>query len=248
MERTPGTTAVPKYNEVLDETQDADKPKIKARKANDDGYNELLLSIEDEVCFGLVDGAVTPDLPDGDLAKAWTALKNKFEPKTKTAMTDLKLDFTKCKMEEGEDPEEWITTLESYQWRLLKDFNVTISEDDLLIHIITNLTGEYETIVETETERIGAANDPLTVEGLKEKLRSKYARLKRNEKEGEDKALIMQADTNKSSNGQGNGNRFKGKCFHCGKRGHKKEDCRNKDKPPVNRGSGGGTGKSSATK
>eukprot|EP00977_Amphora_coffeiformis_P025774 scaffold22134_cov95-Amphora_coffeaeformis.AAC.1 len=123
MEGTPGTTAVPKYNEVLDETQDADKPKIKARKANDDGYNELLLSIEDEVCFGLVDGAVTPDLPDGDLAKAWTALKNKFEPKTKTAMTDLKLDFTKCKMEEGEDPEEWITTLESYQWRLLKDFN-----------------------------------------------------------------------------------------------------------------------------
>ena len=49
---------------------------------NDNGMTELILSISDEISFGIVDGAVTEDLPDGDLRLAWERLCNEFEPRT----------------------------------------------------------------------------------------------------------------------------------------------------------------------
>lgn len=108
-----GKVKPPKHDAVLDETKPAEKKQADALKANAIGFNELVLCMESEVCVNLVSSAVTTEQPSGDLATAWEKLKKKFEPKTNTAMTDLKKEFTDCKLELGEDPDDWITELET---------------------------------------------------------------------------------------------------------------------------------------
>ena len=204
-----GKEQVPEHDLVLG-SSDADKKKAKARKYNDDGYNELILSCDEEVSFGLVDEAVSDSLPDGDLAKAWSKLAKKYQPTTKVAMTDTKREFTESSLSSGEDPDVWITELERKRF-LLKEMKAPVSEIDMLIHIVTNIPEEYETIVDMHQGRIGASTDPLSVDELRELLNEKFGRLNKSKKSGEEKALFA--------------GKFKGKCSVCGKVGHKAENC-----------------------
>ena len=104
-----GQVKVPKEDASLTDTQVSEK---KARKANEEGYNDLLLSMEDEVAFGIVNEAKSADLPSGDLTMAWKNLFNKYAPSTKDELLSVKKEFMQCVMESGDDPEEYITKLE----------------------------------------------------------------------------------------------------------------------------------------
>ena len=105
-----GQVVVPKENVILTDAQAAEK---NARKANEEGYSDLLLSMEDEVAFGIVNEAKSTDLPSGDLTMAWKNLLNKYAPSTKDELVSVKKEFMQCMMESGDDPEEYITKLES---------------------------------------------------------------------------------------------------------------------------------------
>ena len=82
----------------------------------------LILSMDHEVCLGLVEGAQTEEQPEGDLALAWKKLCEKFEPTTNNALADLKLEFAECRLEDGDEPEAWIVDLERMILHLKKDF------------------------------------------------------------------------------------------------------------------------------
>ena len=105
-----GAQQVPDASAILDDT--AVKAKA-ARKANEEGYADMILSMEDAVCFNVVNEARTTHLPDGILAKAWTDLKAKYAPTTKSDLVSLKQEFMMIKMDTGDDPEEYLTELES---------------------------------------------------------------------------------------------------------------------------------------
>ena len=47
---------------ILRDTQGSEKS---ARKANEEGYNDLLLTMEDEVGFGIVNKVKSAELPSG---------------------------------------------------------------------------------------------------------------------------------------------------------------------------------------
>ena len=87
-----------------------------------------------------------------------------------------------------------------------------------MLHVLNSLLIEYESIVETMERDLGAGL--LTVEDLKEQVRSKYRRLtkKMNVKEDE---LSLTASNNIFKKKQG----FKGNCRICGKYSHKAADC-----------------------
>ena len=51
----------------IDETKKDGQEEMRLRNANERGYSELLLSVSDEVTFGIIDGARTTDLPEGCL-------------------------------------------------------------------------------------------------------------------------------------------------------------------------------------
>ena len=218
-----GNTTVPDATAVIDISNDAGKSQLRAREANDEGYNDLLLSMEEEVAFGLVNEAKTTALPDGCLKTAWDALSKRYEPRTKNQLVALKSQFTKRSLEKEEDPDEWITDLEALNRKIKNiDANRAYSNDDLLIHIAANVTEEYDNVVQQLEKRIGSSTNALTLMEMREELSTTYEKWKkRHDSEKIDTALI--ATQNKT---QG---KFKGRCYVCGKFGHKGSECRNRN-------------------
>ena len=72
-----GSAVPPKSTEQLDETKATDAPALLLRKANETGYNELLLSCNEEVSFGFVDEAKTTNSAKGWLKTAWANMFDK---------------------------------------------------------------------------------------------------------------------------------------------------------------------------
>ena len=135
-----GTKQLPNYAATSDMAEEL-------RKKNDKAWNELLLSCKDAVSFAAVDSARTTMYPDGNCILAWQNLVNKYEPKTDASKVELKQKFNASKLPTGTDPDEWITELERIRQEL-KDLNHNISDEDLIIHIINNMTKEYKTLIE----------------------------------------------------------------------------------------------------
>ena len=85
-----------------------------------------------------------------------------------------------------------------------------------MIHVLNNLTADYELQVALLEKRIGSATDPLTVDELREELNLKFERLNlksdcKDDEDAEEQALFT--------------SQFKGKCHNCGKFGHKSANC-----------------------
>jgi hypothetical protein len=99
--------------------------------------------------------------------------------------------------DETDDPEDWITKLEIIG-RKLKNLGVTIQEDEIILQVLQNLPKSYETIVTICEEEI--SNDFLSLDSLKERLRSKYNRIKKEKQESDEEVALMTS------------RRFKGMC------------------------------------
>jgi hypothetical protein len=52
-----------------------------------------------------------------------------------------------------------------------------MDDDELLEHVLNNLPKEYEIVVSKLEDRLGAANDPLTIEDVRSALNLKYQRI-----------------------------------------------------------------------
>ena len=195
----------------------------KEQEKNGHAYNDLMLSMNEDVSFGIVDEAVTTKLPEGDCALAWRKLEAKYDSQTNSSKVKLMNQLNKSRLKDSQDdPDHWVSELEVIRTRL-KKMNVQIEDDYFMIHILNNLPQEYDQVVDSLEDRIDAKLDPLTLEILREKLSSKYEKLqdahkeKYDEREDEDAALA----------GFGN---FKGRCYICGKFGHKGADCPEREK------------------
>jgi hypothetical protein len=64
-----GTVTIPKATDVLDETQDADKKLLLARKMKDTAMCLFILFVTDKVSQMALYNGITTELPDGDAAK-----------------------------------------------------------------------------------------------------------------------------------------------------------------------------------
>jgi len=177
-----GKATIPKDGDTIDANTGDGKEKLKLRKLNELAYKELILSINaDEgagrVIFQLVKGCKTADLKDGDASLAWKRLVSKFAPKTAPNKLELKMEFQKCVLKSAsEDPDEWITKLESIKVKLA-EMNSTISDEDLLVHILNNLPKEYEIQQSKLEAQFGSTTSPLTIEDVRTELNLKFIRI-----------------------------------------------------------------------
>ena len=183
-------------------------------------YNDLILSCQEDISFGIIDESVSTTFPNGDARVAWKNLRARFEPNTGAAKVQLKQEFHQHKLTNAdEDPDPWITSLELKR-RRLKTLGATMDDDDMILHILNSLPKEYETVVELCEEDLTRGNINLTT--VKERIRSRYKRLLKTNSD-EQEAIALMAKT-----------QFKKACTVCGKIGHKGADCftleRNKDK------------------
>jgi hypothetical protein len=90
-----------------------------------------------------------------------------------------------------------------------------ITDTDLMINVLNNLPIEYETLDEKLETEIEARVGPLTLEGLREQLRSKYQHLQKTTGGKTEVETALAARFTK---------RFKGQCQSCGMFGHKAMD------------------------
>jgi gag-polypeptide of LTR copia-type len=117
-------------------------------KMNEIAYTELILSIDvktssGRTAFNIVKRCKTKDHPDGNAATAWEKLKNKYEPVSAPTLVKLEKQFRELSLKKGQDPEIWIMEFENLRVRL-ETMQSSISENQFMIHILNNLTSDYE--------------------------------------------------------------------------------------------------------
>ncbi len=170
-----GTETVPPAAQVLVDTVAADVILKKARDSNNYAYEELLLSIatltdEGRVAFHIVTGSKSTELPDGDAALAWKRLKEKYAPILAPRKLELRRAFQISKLKNSDqDPETWITYLEGLRMKL-KDLGSTMTDEDLIVHILNNLTEDYKVQLSKLEEKLGSTTTVLTIDTVRSEL------------------------------------------------------------------------------
>ena len=224
-----GKVKVPTDNDFNAMASGTEKTKAKTlRKLNKDAFIDLLLSITAEsetgrIAFQIVKGSKTKELSDRDARVAWKKLNSKFESTRAPNRLLLKEKFVNSRLKSARsDPDIWITQLEDLQVQINNAREGSITEEDLMEHILGNLPSVYDIEVHTLRKRLDDLQDPLTLEELREELCLKFKMLNRRGRmghlqssPGEEHALFAGG--------------FKGKCNNCGKIGHKARDCRDKN-------------------
>jgi hypothetical protein len=88
------------------------------------------------------------------------------------------------KLDLGNDPDDWITELESLQTEMDKvkiSGKTDMSDVDLIIHIIASVPEKYEVVVSELEDRLTSGADKIDIEIVREKLSARFDRLKKNE-------------------------------------------------------------------
>jgi hypothetical protein len=119
-------------------------------------------------------------------------------------------------LKKGQDPKIWIMELEDLRVRL-ETMHAGIYENKFMIHIINNLTLDYELQLAMMERTVGDTERPLTVEEIRGQLSLYFERLNISKPDGEvleEHALF--------------GGKFKGKCQNCEQLGHRSFQCKNR--------------------
>ena len=97
-----------------------------------------------------------------------------------------------------------------------------------MTHILASLPPEYSSVV--DHAKIDLRKHTLNLIGLKKRLKEKYMQLREEKGWGEDEMSLSASQNSARFQKKGTNprqtTRFKGRCHHCGKWGHKKEHCR----------------------
>ena len=103
-----------------------------------------------------------------------------------------------------------------------------IDDDYLMTHILACLAQEYSTVV--DHAKIDWRSKTLTLIELKKRLKKKYMQLHKENGWAEDEMALSASQNSARNQKEGSNQRkttkFKDRCCHCGKFGHKKVDCR----------------------
>ena len=149
----------------------------------------------------------------------------------------LKRKFRNSKLRDYTDPDEWITDLEEIQSKVFEiDESRTqnhISNEDIMISVINGLLKAYD-IERNELEK-DLENDTLDMTELRLKLATIFERIKdKEEHENDDKEESAMTRQDKAPTWKAK-KKFKGRCYNCGKYGHKDVDYKGEKKQNNNR-------------
>ena len=174
------------------ERTDEEKDVIQLAQKNRKAYTHLILSMNTstsrgKVAFRRVKNCKSGDYPEGNAKLAWDRLMSSYAPKSLPSLLKFKRKFENSKLESAEiDPEEWISELEGLTIEIESiDVTSAISERELMVKILNNLPSEYDVVLDGLETRLNNASgtDGLTLEDVREKLSTRYERIKANEED-----------------------------------------------------------------
>jgi hypothetical protein len=94
----------------------------------------------------------------------------------------------------------------------------SISDNQLILHILINMTEDYDLQLAMMEKRVTGKSNPLTIEEIRDDLNLRFKRL--NEKQNEE------SENDNNQEVAFFGGQFKGKCRNCGAIGHKAKGCK----------------------
>ena len=211
-----GTVVIPNDADTLDESTPDGKEAARVRKANVFAFNTLILSCVDMVAFSAVNEAKTTENPEGDAAKAWSNLKDRFAPQTKSSEMELRREYADLRLTDvGKNPDEFFSEIEHVRQRLASlDKAVILSDSEVMMHILDSLPQDYDYVVTMMEAKLDDTG--MSLNYLRAGLRSHYKKIhKRNGVKKDDSDVALAAFTKM----------FKGRCYTCGEQGHKGSQC-----------------------
>ena len=169
---------------------------LELRRANDELYADLVLSVNDPTCFNIIVSARTDKLKEGDDALAWEKLNAKYNSTNKSSKVSLIREFRNCRLDKDTTPDTWITKMQNLRWNLNNTHNDKMSEDDFITQLICNLCKEYASLALSLEEQLDRTVDKLTLEKMREQLNSFHKHVieknknEKKDKNNEDKVLL----------------------------------------------------------
>jgi hypothetical protein len=107
---------------------------------------------------------------------AWERLKNKFEPSSAPSLVKLEKQFRQCSLKKEQDPDIWITELEDYRMRL-EELGSSISDNQFILHILNNMTEDYDLQLAMMEKRVTDKSIPLIINEIWDDLSLRFERL-----------------------------------------------------------------------
>jgi hypothetical protein len=106
-------------------------------------------------------------------------LNNKFEPSSAPSLVKLEKQFRQCSLKKGQDPDIWITELEDYRMRL-EELGSIISDNQFILHILNNMTDDYDLQLAMMEKRVTDKSNPLTIDKIRDDLNLRFEILNEN--------------------------------------------------------------------
>jgi hypothetical protein len=182
-----GKVKVPKSDEDYDMESEEGKKLTITYDMNELAYTELILSIDDKtssgkVAFNIVKGCKNKDYADGNASMSWERLKNKFESSSVPSWVILEKQFLQFSLKKGQDLEIWIAEFDDYRMRL-EELGSSLSDNQFILHILNNMTDDYDLQLAMMEKRVTDKSNPLTIDEIRGDLNLRFERL--NEKQNE---------------------------------------------------------------
>jgi len=212
---------------TLSESNDDDKKKKKALVQNMLRMNIMILAMETEELMAKVSASATDEYPSGLLCKLWEALENEYEPSDMIASAELLGTLMKLKLNKSEDPKKLGEKISAIQAR----YKSKVSEEHK-VAIVVNASGErYAETIRQEQRHLKGFGKDVTATCLIQAMHDKWRIGGGGKKDANDEAEEEGGKETAVVNAE-RGN-FQGKCYNCGKYGHKGAQC-----PEKNQGQG----------
>lgn len=194
----------------------------KAPQANDPRVEEW--KVNDLKAFAIISTMIEPRFQSmvrnaGTAAEVWETLKNFFVQRNVHNRIQLRRELHEFKMAKGGNALDHLMKFDEL-CQTMAAIGDTLDDSEQLVILLGSLSEDFDQIVKIMENMSG-----IDVFTAKEKIRREYDDLQR--KEASETALkaFQHGSNKKSGKSHGKPTKFQGKCFLCGKFGHKKEDC-----------------------
>jgi gag-polypeptide of LTR copia-type len=157
----------------------------KLKEDNELAFTELLLLSIDtltpqgKIAFKCLMGTKTSEYPDGHAGNGMARLMQKYLPKSAPTLVKLHKEFynsSTSRLKSGGDPDKWITELERIQMRM-EEMGSDMTDKQFIVHVLNNLTPEYDVVVDVNHVRIDSTTNPLSIDNQRKLLKLHFEKM-----------------------------------------------------------------------